>query len=62
MLVILWEVLKFFIDELVIFFSELEWSLLKVIFSVSVVDKSTESTTLNLSHLEIILGKSLEDV
>ena len=62
MLVILWEVLKFFIDELVIFFSELEWSFLKVIFSVSVVDKSTESTTLNLSHLEVILGQSLEDM
>lgn len=61
MLVVVWEVPKLFINELIVFLSELEWSLLKVVLGVSMIHEGTEFATLYLGKLNI-LRKSLEAV
>ena len=48
MLVVVWEVPKLFINEHIVFLSELEWSLLKVILGVSMIDVGTEVASLYL--------------
>jgi hypothetical protein len=61
MLVVVWKVPKLFINQLIVFLCELEWSLLKVILGVSMIDEGTEFASLYLSNLNI-LSKSLEAV